>query len=67
MAVLKRLVPRLGNNTMNYEPISLIRTLKTTDNGSHVAFHAKAQEIEEMMSCLKEDHLPPKPALRYPE
>ena len=53
MTVLKRLLLRLGNNGMSYEPISVINTLKTTKNVSYGDFHGKAQEIEDIFYVLK--------------
>ena len=51
---VENLVLLLGTNEINHEPISLINTLKTTRNMSHAAFHGKAQEIEDIVLCLKE-------------
>ena len=67
MKVLKRLASRLGTNEMNYNPVSLINTLNTTNNRPHVAFRAKAQEIEYVLSYLKKDFPPHMLALRYLE
>ena len=60
MSILKLLAPRLGSNTMSYDPATLILTLKVSHLGSFKAFHSKAKEVEDILGCLKEDYAPHK-------
>ena len=60
LSVLQYLVPRLRNNSLSYDPTTLINGLKANKSGSYKAFYSKAQETSEILCCLKEDYGPHK-------
>ena len=66
-SVISHLVPRLGHNSLKYDPATIINTLRTTASGSYKSYHSKAQDIEETLYNLKEDFAPHKLIIRYLE
>ena len=67
LTILQHLVPRLGHNALEHDPATLVIGLKASSRGSCKSFHSKAQEIEDILNCLREDYGPHKLILRYLE
>lgn len=64
-AVISGLVPRLGNNNMNYDPMSLIKTLVVKNGGSYRKLYIQAKNIDHTLSWLKEDFGPHKLIMQF--
>ena len=67
LTILQHFVPRLGHNALERDPATLVLVLKASSRGSYKSFHSKAQEIEDILNCLREDYGPHKLILRQLE
>ena len=65
LTILQHLVPRLGHHALEHDPATLVLGLKASSRGSCKSFHSKAEEIEDILNCLRDDHGPHKLISRY--
>lgn len=66
-AVISGLAPRLGNNNVNYDPISLIKTLIVKNGASFQYFYVQDKNMQCTLNWLKEDFRPHKLMLKFLE
>ena len=62
--IIKHLFSHLGHNALACDPATLVTSAKALSSGSYKNFHSKAQEIEDILNCFKEDYGPHKLILR---